>query len=287
MNRLYSVSMIVLVLLSRCSVSAGIYSGATDISHVIDPAIAKDDPALVEWANKIDATRTMFGPRGSTTIDSTGGFNSLGDLDESEIAAGVAPGFLSVTFPSGITNGAGHDFVVFENGGAFFSEPFLFAELAFVEVSSNGDDFARFPSITFNEESDLDIGFGRNFAGVDTTKIYNLAGKHADGFGTPFDLDDLSSDPLVAGGLLDLNNIQFVKLVDIPGNGAFVDSQGNPIYDPWLTGGGGGGFDFRLGEQLGVGVLNSVAAVPEPGGMIVLAGFTACAALKRRRRDGC
>ena len=80
------------------------------------------------------------------------------------------------------------------------------------------------------------------------------------GFGTPFNLDDLSSNPLVIGGQINLNNIQFVKLVDIPGNGSFLDSQGHPILDNWLTT-GSGGFDFRLPVGKGVGVVN---AVPEP-----------------------
>ena len=47
------------------------------------------------------------------------------------------------------------------------------------------------------------------------------------GYGTPFDLSDLLSDPLVLSGAVDLNNIQYVKLVDIPGNGSFLDSQGH------------------------------------------------------------
>ena len=39
------------------------------------------------------------------------------------------------------------------------------------------------------------------------------AGKHADGFGTPFDLATLASKSAVLGGLVDLQNIQYVKFV--------------------------------------------------------------------------
>lgn len=257
---------------------AGPYSGPTDTSHPIDPAIPADSPLFIEWADAIDPALTQFAPEGSTDIDPIG-LNSLGDLSSDQIAAGVEPGFLTVTFPSGIQNGPGADFAVFENGGAFFDEPLRFAELAYVEVSTNGADFARFPSVSLNTEADLFVGFGRGFAGVDVTNVYNLAGKHEDGFGTPLDLDDIANNPLVTSGQVDLANIQFVRLVDIPGDGSFRDSQDNPILDPWTTV-GSGGFDFRLPPGQGVGVINAI--VPEPsGGALLLAGVAAC--LGRRR----
>lgn len=189
------------------------------------------------------------------------GFNSLGDLDATQIANGDSPGYLTVTFPHGIRNGAGADFAVFENGFAFGSPNGLFAELAYVEVSTNGTDFARFPSISTNIAPVTGAGA---FAGFDMSNVYNLAGKHADGFGTPFNLDDLNSNPLVIGGQINLNNIQFVKIVDIPGNGSYLDSQGHPILDNWLTT-GSGGFDFRLLVGKGVGVVN---VVPEPATLL-------------------
>lgn len=259
--------------------TAGIYSGPTDTAHPVDPAIAAGDGRFVEWADAIDASRTAFAPRGSTSISTTG-FNSLGDLDATEIANGDAPGFLTVTFPTGIRDGAGADFAVFENGFTFGTNTDgtdgLFAEFAFVEVSSNGSDFARFDAISLNTEA-LPGGFGSAFSGFDVTNVYNLAGKHAGGFGTPFDLAELSGDPLVVGGQLDLDDIQYVRLVDIPGNGSFLDSQGNPILDNWLTT-GTGGFDFRLPVGQGVGVINTV---PEPS--LALLPALAVWAVSRRR----
>lgn len=261
---------------------AGPYSGPNQTTPGIDPAIPAASPLFVEWADAILplGAGTSFAPRGSTAVSATG-FNSLGDLDATEIANGVAPGFLTVTFPTGIRNGAGADFAVFENGFTFGTTPAggpgLFAEFAFVEVSSNGTDFARFPAISTNT-GPLPGGFGTNFVGFDVTNVYNLAGKHAAGFGTPFDLDDLLTDALVIAGTLDLDDIQYVRLVDIPGNGAFTDSLGNPIFDNWLTT-GTGGFDFRLPAGQGVGVIN---VVPEPAlGVVALAGV---ALLRRRRR---
>ncbi len=268
------------------------YSGPSDTNHSIDPAIARNDSRIVEWADQIDPSRTHFAPRGSTSINQTGGFNSLGDLNAAEIAAGVAPGFLTVTFPTGIRNGNGADFVVFENG-FLTGRPNvngvvgLFAEFAYVDVSTNGIDFARFPSISLND-GPLDATFGAAFASYDVTNVYNLAGKHASGFGTPFNLDDLLDHEYVLSGAVDLENIQYVRLFDIPGNGSFTDSLGNPIYDNWLTV-GSGGFDFILGNATigmngGVGVIN-VAAVPEPSSLCMVALLACVGRFYSRRRN--
>lgn len=266
--------------LTPSALAALVYSGPADTSHAIDPAIPANDSRFVEWANSIDPDRTAFAPRGSTSINQNGGFNNLGDLTAEEIGNGVLPGFLSVSFPTGIGNGSGADFAVFENG-FLFGPPGrgLFAEYAYVDVSTNGSDFARFPSISLNSGP---LSGSGPFASFDSTGVYNLAGKHAAGFGTAFDLQELSGDPLVTGGLLDLNNILHVRLFDIPGNGAFQDSLGNPIYDNWLTA-GSGGFDFRLGVGLGVGVIN-VATVPEPSGFALLSLSIAGVTTFRRRR---
>lgn len=256
---------------------AGLYSGPTDTTHSIDPAISSASARFVEWANAIDPARTHFAPRGSTAISATD-YNCLGDLDASEIANGVSPGYLTVTCPSGIRNGSGADFAVFENGFTYGNPNGLFMELTYIEVSSNGSDFARFPSISTNIAPVQGSGA---FAGYDTSNVYNLAGKHASGFGTPFDLADLLSDASVLSGAVDLNGIQYVKLVDIPGNGSFLDSQNHPILDNWMTTGTTGGFDFRLPVGQGVGVLN---AIPEPGSLALLASGVAGAFIVRYRR---
>jgi hypothetical protein len=263
-----------LLSLSVTTASAGIYSGPAQTSHPIDAAIPSNSPLFTEWADAIDASRTYFAPRGSATVSQTG-VNSLGDLDASQIAAGDQVGYLTVTFPTCVRNGSGADFAIFENGFAFGSPNGLFAELAYVEVSSNGVDFARFPSISTNAAPVTGSGA---FAGFDMSNVYNLAGKHAGGFGTPFNLDDLLADPLVVGGAVNLASIQYVKLVDVPGNGAYLDSLGNPIRDNWLTT-GSGGFDFRLPAGQGVGVIN---AVPEPS-TLALAGVAALLSWRRRR----
>ncbi len=50
---------------------AGLYSGPTDTTNSIDPAIPSTSTRFVEWANAIDPARTHFAPRGSTTISAT------------------------------------------------------------------------------------------------------------------------------------------------------------------------------------------------------------------------
>lgn len=257
--------------------AAGPYSGPQQTVHPVDPAILANSPLFQEWANAIRSlgAGTYFAPRGSASISLTG-FNSLGDLDAAQIANGDSPGFLTVTFPRGIRNGVGADFAVFENAFTFGSPNGLFAELAYVEVSTNGTDFARFPSLSLNTTPVQGSGA---FAGYDMSNVWNLAGKHAEGYGTPFNLDDLLPDPLVTGGSVNLQNIQYVRLVDIPGNGAFKDSLGNGILDNWLTS-GSGGFDFRLPAGQGIGVIN---AIPEPSALAVVAGGLAAAVVRRRR----
>jgi hypothetical protein len=141
----------------------------------------------------------------------------------------------------------------------------MIAELAYVEVSSNGVDFARFSSVS------LTPGLVKSYGTIEVSNVHNLAGKHpnANGrcVGTPFDLDDLADHPSVLSGAVDLNDIRFVRIVDIPGSGDFLDeassqtdpaaepgwryyAKDHPIYDAWPTV-GSGGFDLEA-----VGVLH-------------------------------
>src|SRR5436305_747845 len=102
-SSLASISSVLLVAASAAR--GGIYSGPTDTANAIDPAIPSASPLFIEWANAIDPTRTHFAPRGSTAISTTG-FSSLGDLDATEIANNVSPGYVTVTFPTAIRDGA-------------------------------------------------------------------------------------------------------------------------------------------------------------------------------------
>jgi hypothetical protein len=184
---------------------------------------------------------------------------SLGDLTQADINAGAQPGRITLSFSETIRDQNGYDFVVFENGFRYLDNGY-FCDLGYVEVSSNGTDFVRFPSVSLTASR---VGA---FGTIDITNIYNLAGKHPnwigddnDSFtGTPFDLSELENEPLVLSGDVNLNNINYVRIVDIPGSGDFYDeathygySDNHPIYDAWVTH-GSGGFDLEA-----IGVLHS------------------------------
>ena len=207
-----------------------------------------------------------------------GDIASLGDMDATEIAAWQAdpannpgPGQLTLSFDNPIFNGAGYDFAAFENG--FGSSGGIFAELGYVDVSTDGVNFARFDSVSLTD------GAVGGYGTVDPTDVYNLVGKHVNAYGnswgTGFDLDELLDNDLVLAGLLDLNDINYIRIVDIPGSGDFLDSEGNPIYDAWVTW-GSGGVDF---EALGV-----INAVPVPAAVWLLgSGLVGLIGLRRKQ----
>lgn len=192
---------------------------------------------------------------------------SLGELDAAEIAAGAQPGRLTLSFGqagdgNAIRDGKGYDFAIFENGFVSLFNTFggsvageMLGELGYVEVSSNGSDFARFPSVS------LTAGPVGMYGTIEISDIHNLAGKHPNSgglcTGTPFDLSDIAGDPLVVGGAVDINDIRYVRIVDVPGDGSFPDratsfldltlwpsisiyEDDHPIYDAWVTYGSGG-----------------------------------------------
>ncbi len=247
------------------------HASPNDPNAVINPIfrgwaadVASYEPAPgvdQNWSNPLLA----LGPATGDVCDIV----SLGDLDDTQIAEGVAPGWITLIFgdpcepndPNHIRDGNGYDFVVFENGFCVIGNRY-FCELGYAEVSSDGVAFARFPSVSLT--SGL-VGFGT----VDITNICNLAGKHPNNSmqctGTPFDLNDLANEPNVLNGSVDLNDIVYVQIVDIPGSGDFKDEAtqyvdpcswpdwdyydaDHPIYDAWLTW-GSGGFDL---EAIGV-----------------------------------
>ncbi len=199
-------------------------------------AIHKDSSVFIAWATQCtinlgyqnianpSAGYTSVGNNTSALgIAGTNGVVSLGDGGEA-----------IVQFDRPLYNGPGWDFAVFENA---FSDSFL--ELAFVEVSSDGINYFRFPSVS-NTQTNTQIGA---FDTLDATKINNLAGKYRALYGTPFDLEELDN---IAG--LDINNITHVKIIDVVGSiqpaYARYDSNNNIINDPWPTEFASSGFDL-------------------------------------------
>lgn len=150
-------------------------------------------------------------------------------------------GMATLTFEHPITNGEGYDFAVFENS---FNDTFL--ELAFVEVSTDGERYVRFPSTSLTSSCANVGGTG----GIDPTYIDGLAGKYRTGFGTPFDLEQLRDSVGI-----DIDSIMFVRIVDVIGTTdaeyATYDQWGNIVVDPYPTDSYSSGFDLD-----GVGVIN-------------------------------
>jgi hypothetical protein len=200
-------------------------------------------PAVVGASTWMDPTKAL-GPVTGDQFDIV----ALGDLNAAAIAAGDSPGEITLTFDVPLRDGLDADFAVFENTFLESGISQAFAELAYVEVSSDGVNFARF------ESDSLTAAPVSQYGSLNTTNVYNLAGKHVNNngnaWGTPFDLDDLSDHALVLGGQLDLQAVTHVRVVDVPGSGDFLDGDGDPIYDAWVTM-GSGGFDLEA-----VGVLN-------------------------------
>lgn len=213
-------------------------------------AMFKDSSAFVGWASACTLSRGY-----QNVSDHSLGFASAGD---NSMATGKAQsnGVVSLgdggeavcTFLNPISNGPGYDFAVFENS---FDDSFL--ELAFVEVSSDGQNFFRF----YNQSLTDTLTQTASFGPTDPTKIHNLAGKYRGGYGTPFDLAELSG---VQG--LNINAITHVKVVDVVGsiNSLYAkrDSNGRMVNDPWPTPFPSGGFDL---DAVGVIHENTVAGL--------------------------
>lgn len=240
-------------------VLAGDYSGALDgypgyIGTDADGMVTDNNyvnPYIIGWASEVVDYSPSSQTINSSWTDSSkalgyvAGSNtdivSLGDMTQAMINdTSESPGSITLGFGSNcIENDEGYDFVLFENGFVSLSTGLVFAELGYVEVSTNGTDFVRFPSDSQQTASTVGA-----YGTIDPTEIDNLVGKHVNAYGrcwgTPFDLDDLVGMTDVSSGLVNLDDINYVRVVDIPGSGDFTDKDGEGIYDAWVTYGSGG-----------------------------------------------
>ena len=236
---------------------------APPFGHEGNTAMYKDSSAFIAWANKCNVVRGF-----QDISNQSLGYTNVGD---SSFAIGQAGtngvvslgdgGVAILEFSSPIMDGNGPDFAVFENG---FDN--LFLELAFLEVSSDGIHFFRFPAISNTDTTIQTDGFGL----TDASKLHNLAGKYRAEYGTPFDLSDLTND-----ALLNKQAITHVKVIDVVGSiqnqYCSRDANNHKINDPWPTGWGNGGFDLdAVGviHQQTVGIdeleLTNVSVYPNP-----------------------
>jgi len=202
-----------------------------------DDGVAADDPRIVAWASTVTAVSWGRDNDADAEVAARALGPATGDTyDTASLGNG---GRLTVGFDAPIVDGDGPDFVIFENG---FSDQFL--ELAFVEVSTDGHTFVRFPTQA------LGMTPVSGYGTLDAGTVSGVAGRYRAGVGTTFDLALLRFDPDVRAGRVDLDRITRVRVVDIVGDGATSDSFGAPIYDPTPTY-GTAGFDLEA-----VGVIN-------------------------------
>ena len=222
-------------------------------------AIHADSSAFVAWATGCTVER------GPMRIDKPE--NGLASYGADSLAIGKPGGTYDVvslgdggtailTFESPIYNGEGPDFAVFENGFANAVNPDTWAlELGFVEVSSDGVNFFRFPAVTY-VQTETQLG---NAGSIVPAQLHNFASKYGAFYGTPFDLDEVEDN-----ALLDKNKVTHVRIVDVVGNidpeYATKDSEGHIVNDPWPTAFASSGFDLDA-----VGVIHDIAHndVPE------------------------
>ena len=165
--------------------------------------------------------------------------SATGPADREVVSLGDS-GVAVLTFSHPIYNDAGADFAVFENGFPNPADPTqAFLELAFVEVSSDGINYFRFPASSNTQATTQVPGSG---VYMDASLLNNLAGKYIASYGTPFDLQELAG---TAG--LDVNNVTHIRIVDVIGAlsaHASRDAAGNTINDPYPTNFPSGGFDL-------------------------------------------
>lgn len=225
-------------------------------------AIHKDSNVFVGWATSAEVKRGYINISDTTQTYTSAGVtsnratfgkpeNCLGKSNGQFVSLGDG-GSVVLQFSSPIINGEGYDFAVFENALPVpaTQKDTLFVELGFVEVSSNGVDYARFPAVS-NAPTNAQMN---TFDNALWSWYENFAGVFPVFYGYPFDLDD------IVDANVDVNNITYVRIIDAVGSlnpdYCTYDSQGNAVNDPFPTPFNTCGFDLDA-----VGVIHSADAV--------------------------
>jgi len=167
---------------------------------------------------------------------------SQGSLDVYSTGSG---GSITVELDVPALDGPGADLIVSENPFLVAPGASTWVEAAFVEVSTTGAVFVRFPTRyagppgPFAPFTGAAPGWYRGFAGV-----LPVTTNPANGIdpldvvaanGDAFDLADLADHPDVVSGAVDLDLIRFVRLVDVEA-GVDQDELGTTVWDA-TTGG--------------------------------------------------
>ncbi len=226
--------------------SASFVSGATNTVTIINTfappannagttAIPHDSQLFVAWGESPTIERGFIDIADESQGLATYGTEANGGGEPNGTVVSLGDGgSATYEFATSIFNGEGFDFAIFEN--AF---DYNYLELAFVEVSSDGINYVRFPSTSHTQNTTQIDGFGELVPEL----IHNLAGKYEANYGTPFDLEDLADNSNI-----DLSNITNIRIIDVVGSinplHASYDAQGNIINDPYPTLFESSGFDL-------------------------------------------
>lgn len=250
-------------------------------------AISMNDSRIISWATGY--VNYIKGTKNNPILDKwTNPNNALGEATGSvyDIVCLGDGGQITLTFDKAIRNDMGFDFVVFENA---FSDGFL--ELAYVEVSTDGINFLRFPNFYLGTEK---MGAFDNYNYAEL--VYNLGSKYTVEYGTGYDLQELifaynyalntplsessfsqeyTTHILSVYDFIDINNINYIRICDIDGDGNSLDSAGNPIYDPYRC------FESPGLDLQAVGVINQI---PEPCFYGLILGVLSLSFIRYRKR---
>lgn len=235
------------------------------------PADPNDHSLFTGWATEVSVERGFVRINNPSIGRVSHGLpqDALGPAQGQSIEGVVSlgdGGNAVLSFAHPIANGPGFDFAVFENGFVVIPPNRVFLELAFVEVSSDGIHFERFPAVSLTQT----LTQIPNLGTIDTTEIHNFAGKYPMQWGTPFDLEDVRD----ANDLVDVTAITHVRLVDVAGclqdGYEQYDSLGNAINEPWPTDFSTGGFDL---DAVGVIHQKTLSADMNGDGIVNIADY--------------
>lgn len=209
-------------------------------------ALRADSSCFINWASKCHVQRGLkqinLPDSGYASVGSAQ--SAIGQASTNGVVSLGDGGIATLTFDPPISDGNGFDFAIFENT---FLDSFL--ELAFVEVSTDSQSWARLPNESLTQTKTQTAAFGY----TQPTKIHNLAGKYRHPYGTPFDLQDVAMMSNIR-----INEIRYVRIIDVVGSidtlYAQRDSKNRIINDPWPTPFASSGFDLDA-----VGVINQAA----------------------------
>jgi len=217
-------------------------------------AIHKDSSIVQAWVTNCRLVRGFLdiADKGLGQVSHGDSSAALGTADADVVSLGDS-GYVEITFNPALSEQSGPELAIFENS---FSDTYL--ELSFVEISSDGVNFVRFPANSLTQITQQVGSFGN----INPTDLHNLAGKYRGNYGVPFDFSDLKDSLSV-----NIQAVTHLRIVDAIGainpQNATRDAQGRIVNEPYPTNFASGGFDLDaiaiLNPSSGIGLGEEIA----------------------------